>query len=64
MRSKKLDEQVIADISNINDFVNSLNTRVKNILYRYFDETDIDEKTRIAKHIHELSKILEKVKWI
>jgi len=64
MGSKELDEQVKEDISYIYDFAKSINTKAKNILDGYFEEKDEDEKTRIAKHIHELSKILEKVKWI
>jgi len=64
MKSKKLDEQVKADISYIYGFADDLNTKATNILNRYFKENDENEKIRIAKHIHELSKILEKVKWI
>ena len=64
MTSKKLDEQVKADISSIYDFADALNTKATNIANRYFEEKDANEKIRIAKHIHELSNNLEKVKWI
>jgi len=64
MSSKKLDKQVKADISYIYGFADDLKTKATFIFNRYFEEKDEDEKTRIAKHIHELSKILEKVKWI
>jgi len=64
MKSKELDEQVKEDISYIYDFAKDINTKAKNILNRYFDETDINEKIRIAKHIHEISKKLEEIKFI
>jgi len=64
MKSKKLDEQVKADISYISDFAKSINNKAKNILDKYFDETDMNEKIRIAKHIHEISKKLEKINFI
>ena len=64
MNFKKLDEQVKADVLYIYDFADTLNTKATNIADRYFEEKDANEKIRIAKHIHELSKILEKVKLI
>jgi len=64
MNFKKLDEQVKEDVVYIYDFADALNTKATNILNRYFEEKDANEKIRIAKHIHELSKILEKVKLI
>jgi len=64
MKSKELDEQVKADISYIYDFTKSVNNKAKNILEKYFDETDMNEKIRIAKHIHEISKKLEEITFI
>jgi len=62
--SKKLDEQVKADISYIYVFADALNTKTTRISNRYFEEKDANEKIRIAKRIHELRNFLEKVRWI
>jgi len=64
MSSKELDEQVKADISYIYDFAKSINNKAKNILDKYFEETDMNEKIRIAKRIHEISKKLEKINFV
>jgi len=64
MKSKELDEQVKADISYISDFAKSINNKAKNILDRYFEETDMNEKIRIAKRIREISKKLEEITFI
>jgi len=64
MKSKELDEQVKEDVSYISDFARSINSKAKNILDRYFEETDMNEKMRIAKRIHEISKKLEAITFI
>jgi len=64
MKSKELDEQVKEDILYIYDFADALNTKATNIGNRYFEEKDANEKIRIAKHIHEISKKLEEITFI
>jgi len=64
MNFKKLDEQVKEDVVYIYDFADALNTKATNILNRYFEEKDENEKIRLAKHIHEIAKKFEEIKFI
>jgi len=64
MNFKKLDEQVKEDGYFIYDFLDKVNSKATNILNRYFEEKDENEKIRIAKHIHEIAKKFEEITFI